>query len=242
MRGALIRTALMRGVIFSAIFAAPFQRTLGQHASSAVAAAAMRDTALRIVVSVSRRRLWAVEGARDTLLSAPVAVGSELSLSYGSQRWSFRTPRGIRTVLAKETNPVWIPPDWHYVELARHQGLKLVWLHGDTTIDLHDGSSLVMRRMVLRIEDDSTYDEIDGDEDVIAGSTLFVPPIGSPARRVTGQLGAYRLVLGDGVGIHGTPDAASIGRAATHGCMRLRDDDVAWLYEHVPLGTRVYVY
>jgi L,D-transpeptidase YbiS len=30
--------------------------------------------------------------------------------------------------------------------------------------------------------------------------------------------------------------------AATHGCVRLRDDDIEWLYEHVPVGTKVYIY
>ena len=49
-------------------------------------------------------------------------------------------------------------------------------------------------------------------------------------------------MLGDGVGIHGTPDTASVGRAATHGCMRLHDADIAWLYEHIPTGTHVYVF
>lgn len=211
-------------------------------ASHEAAIGALRDTSLRIIVSVGHRRLWVVDGRHDTLLVAPVAVGSERSLSYGAQHWSFQTPRGARTVLAKEENPLWIPPDWHYVEVARREGLKLAWLHGDTTIDLHDGSSLVMRGMNVRIEDDSTYEEFDSDEHIIVGTTLFVPPIGSPNRRVAGELGHFRLMLGDGVGIHGTPDTASIGTAATHGCMRLHDEDIAWLYEHVPVGTRVYIY
>ena len=36
--------------------------------------------------------------------------------------------------------------------------------------------------------------------------------------------------------------SAAIGHATTHGCVRLRDADVTWLYEFVPVGTRVYVY
>ena len=42
--------------------------------------------------------------------------------------------------------------------------------------------------------------------------------------------------------LHGTPREESIGQAATHGCVRLREADVAWLYDFVPVGTRVYVY
>ena len=42
--------------------------------------------------------------------------------------------------------------------------------------------------------------------------------------------------------LHGTPREESIGHAATHGCVRPREADVAWLYDCVPVGTRVYVY
>ena len=46
---------------------------------------------------------------------------------------------------------------------------------------------------------------------------------------------------GDGqVAIHGTNDPASIGRAVSHGCVRV-PDDVAALLARVPLGTPVTV-
>lgn len=200
------------------------------------------DTSLRIVVSLPRHRLVVIAGDADTLLSAPAAVGSGRSMAYGAQRWRFDTPRGVHTVIRKEQDPVWVPPDWHYVEVARREHLRLVWLHGDTTIDFHDGSMLVMKGLRLRVEDDSTYDEFDGDYDLVSGKTLFVPPVGSPARRVHGELGPYRLVLDGGIGIHGTPYTQTVGTSATHGCMRLFDRDIAWLYAHVPVGTHVYIY
>jgi hypothetical protein len=80
------------------------------------------------------------------------------------------------------------------------------------------------------------------DEHVIFDETLFVPPLGSANRRVAGTLGGYRLSVGDGFGIHGTSDPGSIGRATTHGCLRLSDADIAWLYDRVAIGTRVFVY
>jgi len=43
------------------------------------------------------------------------------------------------------------------------------------------------------------------------------------------------------VGIHGTPDAASIGYSASHGCIRLRIPDAEWLFEQVKVGTPVFV-
>ena len=44
-----------------------------------------------------------------------------------------------------------------------------------------------------------------------------------------------------GVGIHGTPDAASIGYSASHGCIRMYIPQAEWLFEHVDVGTPVYI-
>ena len=44
-----------------------------------------------------------------------------------------------------------------------------------------------------------------------------------------------------GVGIHGTPDAASIGYSASHGCIRMYIPDAEWLFQHVEIGTPVFV-
>ncbi len=43
------------------------------------------------------------------------------------------------------------------------------------------------------------------------------------------------------VGIHGTPDAASIGYSASHGCIRMRIPDAETLFTLVDVGTPVYV-
>jgi lipoprotein-anchoring transpeptidase ErfK/SrfK len=44
-----------------------------------------------------------------------------------------------------------------------------------------------------------------------------------------------------GVGIHGTPDDASIGYSASHGCIRMHIPDAEWLFTHVELGTPVVI-
>jgi L,D-transpeptidase catalytic domain/Putative peptidoglycan binding domain len=44
-----------------------------------------------------------------------------------------------------------------------------------------------------------------------------------------------------GVGIHGTPDAASIGYSTSHGCIRMQIPDAEWLFEHVDEGTSVFI-
>jgi len=43
------------------------------------------------------------------------------------------------------------------------------------------------------------------------------------------------------VGIHGTPDAASIGYSASHGCIRMRIPDAEWLFQRVKVGTPVFI-
>ncbi len=44
-----------------------------------------------------------------------------------------------------------------------------------------------------------------------------------------------------GYGIHGTDQPESIGNAASHGCVRMLNEDVIELYDIVPLGTEVRI-
>jgi hypothetical protein len=44
-----------------------------------------------------------------------------------------------------------------------------------------------------------------------------------------------------GVGIHGTPDSASIGYSASHGCIRMRIPEAEWLFVRVKIGTPVFI-
>jgi len=44
-----------------------------------------------------------------------------------------------------------------------------------------------------------------------------------------------------GVGIHGTPDDASIGSYASHGCIRMHIPDVEDLYARVVIGMPVII-
>jgi lipoprotein-anchoring transpeptidase ErfK/SrfK len=43
------------------------------------------------------------------------------------------------------------------------------------------------------------------------------------------------------VGIHGTDAEGSIGSRASHGCIRMRVDDVIDLYPRVPVGSTVLI-
>jgi len=204
--------------------------------------AAEHDNDLRVVVSLNDRELWAIIGP-DTLLTAPIAVSTDETLEYAGRSWRFETPRGVRTVIDKKENPVWIPPEWHYAEVAQEHGLKLAAMIPGKTV-LSDGRVLDVRDDQVGVVDGKSgeFAYLPTDEEVIFDGTLFIPPIGTLNRRIEGELGRHMLDTGNGFLLHGTPDKASIGTAATHGCIRLRDDDIAWLYDMIPVGTRVYIY
>ena len=148
----------------------------------------------------------------------------------------------MRTVLSKEADPIWQPPEWLYAETAVEYGLKLGHLRIGHPVKLNDGRLLTVKYNVVGVIDDGVFQALPVDEHIVFGKTLYVPPLGTKNRMVEGELGKYRLNMGDGFLLHGTPYKESIGMAATHGCVRLRDEDIEWLYDNVPVGTKVYIY
>lgn len=196
----------------------------------------------RLVISVYDRRLWAIIDD-DTVLVASVAVGKDSTFDYQGKRWLFRTPRGRYVVARKDSLPTWVPPDWHYFEVARERGLVVRYLVEGRPVALDDGGRLEIRRGVVGVVGrDSVFSPLPEGDEIIFDGFLFVPPVGTKHRQIEGELGRYRLGFGDGYALHGTPDQESVGEAATHGCIRLRESDIAWLYELVPVGTPVFIY
>jgi L,D-transpeptidase-like protein len=206
-------------------------------------ALAERAREFRIVISLFDRKLWLMEDTL-TLMTAPAAVASGMTLDYAGRSWTFRTPRGRHQVLRKSADPVWTPPEWAYAEVAAEYGLKLGRLTAGREVPLHDGSRLAVRDTLVGVilPGSREFAVLPTDEHIVFDNTLYIPPYGTANRRVAGELGRYALDLGDGYMIHGTPNPSSIGRAITHGCIRLADSDIAWLYEIVPEGTPVYIY
>lgn len=203
---------------------------------------AERSTGFRVIVSLQEKHLWVVID-EDTLLSAPVSVASGQTLTYQGKSFTFTTPRGMRTVRGKDADPIWQPPEWLYIEAAQELGLKVkpIPRSGYT---MPDG-----RRLYINEEneigvwtDSGPTKFIDKNLHLIFDDVLYVPPLGTENRKVNGTLGKYKLDLGEGYLLHGTPLKNSIGLAATHGCVRLRDEDIEWLYENIPIGTKVYIY
>ena len=123
---------------------------------------------------------------RDAVCSA--GTGSVLEDPKTGRRWTFDTPRGVRTVKQKKKDPVWTKPEWAFIEEG--EDLPKKW-----------------------------SDRID-----------------------TATLGAYALYLGDGYMIHGTLYQRYLGRNVTHGCVRLGDADLEFVYQKVPVGATVFLF
>ena len=68
----------------------------------------------------------------------------------------------------------------------------------------------------------------------LAGQTI---PGGDPRN----PLVARWIGFNGSVGFHGTASIASLGSAASHGCVRMSPGDVTDLFEQVTTGTPVYV-
>jgi hypothetical protein len=199
-----------------------------------------------LVISLEERLLW-YKRRGEVLFSTSVATGSGKTMvdEGGSSTWKFETPRGRMVVQSKEEAPVWAPPDWHYVEQSRKRGLVLARLEIGQPLAVADGSVITVEGIdVVRVLPDGRRDVLratDGREIVVDGKMLL-PPLGTTPRRYEGVLGTYRLNMGDGYAIHGTNQPETVGRAVSHGCVRLRNEDIARLYAMVPVGTPVYIY
>lgn len=199
-----------------------------------------------IVVSIAERELWYKQG-NETLFHTQVATGSGKTLvsTTAGKQWKFETPRGRLTVQAKEVDPAWVPPDWHFQEQAMKRGLGVVRMERGTVIPTGDGGAVIVRGadVVRRSRNGSEVPlEANDGREIVVGGNIIVPPYGTNQRRYKGVLGTRRLVLGDGYALHGTNKPESIGQAVSHGCVRLRNEDIEKLYDMVPVGTPVYIY
>ena len=70
----------------------------------------------------------------------------------------------------------------------------------------------------------------------------FEPPTDYSLRIDRVSLGDYALYLGDGYIIHGTLFQTLLGQGVTHGCVRLGDEDLEYVYQKIPVGARVYLF
>jgi len=129
-------------------------------------------------------------------------------------------------------------------------GHAIVIRRGENRLYLYNGRHFVRRFQVATGQ--SSYPTPLGRFEVVVKerNPWWYPPAGSPWAAgkkpvppgAGNPLGTRWMGLSaPNVGIHGTPDAASIGYSASHGCIRMRIDEAEWLFNHVEVGTQVFV-
>jgi lipoprotein-anchoring transpeptidase ErfK/SrfK len=185
-----------------------------------------------ITVSTAENRVYAHRSGQ-LLFEAVCSTGKNTALTVDGRTMVFRTPIGRFKILSKEEKPKWVPPDWHYVEEARKQGLEVVRLsRGDCISDVCAQGSEVY----------AGGSPVQPGSTIVRGGALIIPPLGTTARQFPDVLGGHRLNLGDGYALHGTQAVRQLGQNASHGCVRLSNDDIARLYLMAKVGDEVIIY
>jgi L,D-transpeptidase YbiS len=70
---------------------------------------------LYVVVNPNSNRLSLRRGQK-VVREAAISTGRNDTLTYQSRKWVFQTPRGIMSVIRKKKDPVWLKPDWAFLE------------------------------------------------------------------------------------------------------------------------------
>ncbi|HJQ37916.1 MAG TPA: L,D-transpeptidase [Thermoanaerobaculia bacterium] len=192
----------------------------------------LHDSAFVITVSTTENKVYARRDGQ-LVFEAVCSTGKGTALRTGNRTTIFRTPIGRFRIQSKEEHPMWVPPDWHFIEQARENGLSVVHLNrGQSLGDLSiNGNEVVSNGYPLP-----------QGELIVRGGAIVVPPVGTRQRQFPDVLGDYRLNLGDGYALHGTQAVSQLGRSVSHGCVRLSNENIAQLYAMANVGDEVVIY
>lgn len=151
--------------------------------------AALGPKGVYVVVDTHNNRLRVYKNGK-LLREAICSTGSGIKLRdpRDGKEWLFDTPQGELKILRKQKNPIWIKPDWAFIEEG------------------------------------------------------YLPPKYGRDRVDDFSLGDYGLYMRDGYIIHGTIFKTLLGKRVTHGCIRLGDEDLKYVFETVPTDARVYLF
>ena len=155
-----------------------------------------------IVVSISDKRLWYRQGDRTNLHHARGhGDGEELVKEgpNGGVHWKFDTPRGRLVVEAKETDPVWVPPDWHYVEMASKKHLGVVKLMRGKSIPIGGGAVVTVdgTDVVTKYPDGRKvpFETSEGKE-IVANDSIVIPRTAPISASTKGRWGSIACISG----------------------------------------------
>src|ERR1041385_6579695 len=216
------------------------------------------DSGQTIIVSTAENKLWLRRNGQ-VVFDAVCSTGKGTTLAVDGKTVVFDTPIGRLHIVSKEENPLWVPPDWHYIEEAKKNGMRVVHLNRGDTLDAGTGAPasdnqgvwswfrssnpvLKGKGNTVVVSDGTNERESPPGKEIVAGDAIVIPPVDTKQRHYDKVLGKYRLELGDGYGIHGTDEPDKLGQSVSHGCVRLGDDDIARLYQMANVGDTVIIY
>jgi lipoprotein-anchoring transpeptidase ErfK/SrfK len=224
-----------------------------------------QDANQTIIVSTAENKVY-VRREGHTIFEAVCSTGKGTSMVIDGRTMVFDTPTGSFRIQSKEENPVWVPPDWHFVEEARKKKLEVVRLRPGEGIDAETGAPVSLEPSrglwgflrasdrpkgrvlkmkggsVVEVGPDGAERPLPPGELIRAGKSLVLPPPGSAQRRFDKVLGHYRLNIGNGYALHGTMATNQLGRSVSHGCVRLADADIERLFKMSKVGDQVLIY
>lgn len=165
------------------------------------------------------------------------------------RRLDLRKTASAITAAVRSTEREPVRPVFRVVPAKRRIGAVIVIRRESKGLYLYDGRRLVRRFGVATGQARyptplGTFEVIDKQYD-----PWWYPPPSDWAKGLKpvppgpgNPLGTRWMGLTGGlIGMHGTPDAASIGFAASHGCIRLLIPEAEWLFEQIELGTPVVI-
>lgn len=141
-----------------------------------------------VVDSALNRVYWRQDGSVLREMVASCGTGNILEDPTSGRKWVFETPRDERKIWLKKAAPVWMKPDWAFIEEGE-----------------------------------------------------VIPKDGS-GRAEPGVMGKYAVAIGNGYYLHGTLYKRLLGRNVSHGCVRLGDDDIEFIFKSAKIGTRVILF
>ncbi len=156
----------------------------------------------------------------------------------------------VRALHTNARRPLELEVRYRPAEVTRDGFGPVIVIHrGGKTLELFDG--VKHRRTFGVATGQAAYPTPLGRFDIVVKwrNPWWYPPSSDWARGLSpippgpgNPLGTRWMGLSaPGVGIHGTPDSASIGYSRSHGCIRMRIPEAEWLFDHVEIGTTVFV-
>jgi lipoprotein-anchoring transpeptidase ErfK/SrfK len=131
---------------------------------------------------------------------------------------------------------------------------ELMWVEvslSDRLLRLHQGDKTILKEMTVAVGKTSTptptgnFEVMEMVEDPI-WQNPWKPSVvykeGDSANPLGIRWIGFKKSGEDDYGIHGTENKDSLGKAVTHGCIRLSNEDVSYLYEQLEEGTPVVIH